>query len=207
MQGVAWNFETNENQVLDPSPPSVTTSVRPHDVESLRKIDGSFAVWSHRTRSLTVLPDGKEAIETTLEPRDWEIFTIQPVQQTKHNDFSSVSWAPIGLGHMLNSGGAIIDVGRLGEVTDDEMDSSLQANGSGFKGIQADTTVRGPGSFVSYCQPRPSNVLIRNGLSFKQVDFRHDPESGLLEFDLPSETIEGKAHLVTVIWENGLDAQ
>jgi len=193
VQGVAWNFETNENQVLDPSPPPVTAFVRPHDVDSLRKIDGPFAVWSHRTKSLKVLPTGGSAIEIVLDPRDWEIFTVQPVQQTED---STVRWAPIGLGHMLNSGGAILDVGRLGDA---------EPNGpqgeDDFKRIQADITTRGPGYFVSYCQPRPSSVLIRNGLAPKQLKFHHDPKSGLLEFDLPPETIEGKAHLVTVVWE------
>merc|ERR1712157_635143 len=97
-------------------------------------------------------PDGSSAIETTLEPRDWEIFTIQPVQQAENVLSSVVNWAPIGLGHMLNSGGAVIDVGRLREVEDDDdMDSTVRGNGNGSKRIQADATVRGPGSFVSYC--------------------------------------------------------
>lgn len=186
VQGVAWNFETNENQVLDASPPPVTALVRPHDVDSLRSINGPFAVWSHRSNSLEILANGGSTVETTINARDWEIFTVQPVQQTED---SAVSWAPIGLKNMLNSGGAILDVGPLveGETSND---------------IQADITTRGPGNFVSYCQPRPSSVLIRNGLTSKQLDFHHDHQKGLLEFDLPPETIEGKAHYVTVIWEN-----
>jgi raffinose synthase len=194
VQGVAWNWETNENQVLDASPPPVTAVVKPYDVDSLRNIDGPFAVWSHRTKSLKVLPMGGSAIETTLDPRGWEIFTIQPVQQQQTEKFY-VQWAPIGLGHMLNSGGAILDVGRLGSRGDDAADDDDER-------IHAEITTRGPGSFVSYCHPRPSSVLIRNAgvVAPKQLDFRHHPESGLLEFDLPPETIEGKAHLVTVIW-------
>jgi len=192
VQGVAWDFDRNENQVLDASPSPVKALVRPHDVDSLRQIDGPFAVWSHRTKSLEVLSDGGSTIETTLDPRDWEIFTVQPVQEKQTEDpTSTVRWAPIGLGHMLNSGGAILDVGRL-----------IDSEGDGdAKLIQADITTRGPGYFVSYCHPRPSSVLIRHGLSPKQLEFTHDPESGLLEFDLPSETLEGKAHLVTVVWE------
>lgn len=191
VQGVAWNFETNENEVVDASPPSVTALVKPHDVDSLRTVDGPFAVWSHRTKSLEVLPNGAAAIETTLDPREWEIFTVQPVQQTKD---STVRWAPIGLGHMLNSGGAILEVGQLIGGSDSAMEGAP-------KRIQADMFTRGPGYFVSYCQPRPSNVVIRSGLVPKQVEFRHDPQTGLLEFELPPETIEGKAHHVTVQWE------
>jgi hypothetical protein len=142
---------------------------------------------------MKILPKGDLGIETTLDARQWEIFTVQPVQQTED---CAVSWAPIGLGHMLNSGGAILDVGRLGDVG---VDGSGVEDGA--KRIQADIATRGPGNFVSYCQPRPSSVLIRNALIPKQLDFNYDPQSGLLEFDLPPETIEGKAHLVTLIWE------
>jgi len=204
VQGVAWNFETNENQVLTVSPQSVVASVRPHDVDTLRKIeDGPFAVWSHRTKSLQILPTGGSSIESPLEPREWEIFTIQPVQINDDDDSSfSVRWAPIGLGDMLNSGGALIHVGRL--LDEEEIDGGRGDGTQQTKRTQADITARGPGGFVSYCQPRPSHVLIRNdGLSpTKPLDFHHDGETGLLEFDLPPETIEGKAHHVTVLWEN-----
>jgi len=187
VQGVAWNFETNDNQVIDASPPPVRALVRPYDVDSLRGVQGQFVVWSHRTKSLKVLSNGMSAIEKTISSRDWEIFTVQPVQETQD---SSVSWAPIGLSNMLNSGGAILDVGQLSTV-----------DSSGNERIQADITTRGPGNFVSYCQPRPTSILVRNGLTTKHLDFQHDHESGMLEFDLPEETIEGKAHYVTVIWE------
>jgi len=185
VQGVAWNFEINDNEVIDASPKPVRALVRPHDVDSLRGIQGPFVIWSHRTKSIKILPNGTSSIETSIDPRDWEIFTVQPVQEIQD---SSVSWAPIGLSNMLNSGGAILDVGQLG-------------NADGSKRIQADITTRGPGNFVSYCQPRPTSILVRNGLTSKHLDFNHDHESGILEFDLPEETIEGKAHYVTVVWE------
>ena len=208
VQGVAWNFETNDNEILDASPPAVKAFVKPHDVDSLRQIAGPFAVWSHRTQSMQLLPTGDSTIETVLEHREWEVHTVQPVQ--RNEDFG-VQWAPIGLGKMLNSGGAIIDVAHLAETDDvtrgDEDDRIATATiYIHRKRLQADITTRGPGYFVSYCQPRPSHVLIRNGLvastsSTKQLDFQHDGLSGLLEFDLPPETIEGNAHYVTVVWE------
>eukprot|EP00536_Pseudo-nitzschia_multiseries_P007832 jgi/Psemu1/256612/estExt_Genewise1Plus.C_1890006 len=197
VQGVAWNFDTNENEILNASPPAVRASVKPHDVDNLRQIAGPFAVWSHRTKSLQILPTGDSTIETVLEQREWEVHTVQPVQR---NDDLGVQWAPIGLGKMLNSGGAIIEVGRIVE-TDSSREDRI-ATPTQRKSLQADIITRGPGSFVSYCQPRPSSVLIRNGLATKQLDFEHDGEIGLLEFDLPPETIEGKAHYVTVVWEN-----
>ena len=66
----------------------------------------------------------------------------------------------------------------------------------------ADVMTRGPGRFVSYCQPRPSQVTIHDGTeSAPHIGFHYDKESGLLEFDLPPEPIEGRAHRVTVTWE------
>mmetsp|Transcript_13249 Transcript_13249/g.37288 ORF Transcript_13249/g.37288 Transcript_13249/m.37288 type:complete len:1115 (+) Transcript_13249:192-3536(+) len=200
VQGVAWNFDTNENEILDASPPAVKASIKPHDVDNLRQIAGPFAVWSHRTQSLQILPTGDSTIEIALKQREWEIHTVQSVQLSE--DFT-VEWAPIGLGKMLNSGGAVIDVGRIVETNvarKDGRNDLIEAHSQRNR-LQADITTRGPGSFVSYCQPRPSCVLIRNGLATKQLDFEHDGESGLLEFELPPETIEGKAHYVTVVWE------
>ena len=153
-------------------------------------------IWSHRTKSLQVLSTGDSTIETVLSQNEWEIYTIQPVQQNKK---SNIHWAPIGLGHMLNSGGALTDVGAIRTI-DDVITT-------------ADISCRGPGTFVSYCQPRPSQVIIyhddddddTNGSSdhnHHQLDFRYNKTNGLLEFDLPTEANErGAAHHVTVIWE------
>ena len=36
VQGVAWNFDTHENEVLDDSPPPVRAKAKAHDIESLK---------------------------------------------------------------------------------------------------------------------------------------------------------------------------
>ena len=101
VQGVSWNFDTNENEILNASPPDVIASIKPYDVDSFRQNihQGPFVIWSHRTKSLQVLPTGDSTIETVLPQNEWEIYTIQPVQQSKKSD---IYWAPIGLGHMLS---------------------------------------------------------------------------------------------------------
>ena len=201
VQGVSWNFDTNENEILNASPPDVIAFIKPYDVDSFRQNihQGPFVIWSHRTKSLQVLPTGDSTIETVLPQNEWEIYTIQPVQQNKKSD---IHWAPIGLGHMLNSGGALTDVGTLRTIDDVT--------------TKADISCRGPGTFVSYCQPRPFQVIIHhddddddddddtNGSSdgHHQLDFRYNKINGLLEFDLPPERNErGAAHHVTVVWE------
>lgn len=203
VQGVSWNFDTKKNDILEVNAftsSTVTAFIRPHDVDSLRHFTGPFAVWLHRNQSMQLLDTGDCTIETDLEQREWEIYTVQSIQR---NDDFSVQWAPIGLGSMLNSGGALIDVGPLEETT-------ITTNTVGYENagiimkriITADVKTRGPGLFVAYCQPRPSQVMIYDGTgSVPHIAFRHDKESGMLEFDLPSEPIEGKAHHVVVTWE------
>ena len=46
VQGVAWSWRTRENmRVGETLPPAVTASVRPRDVETLRKVAGPFALF------------------------------------------------------------------------------------------------------------------------------------------------------------------
>ena len=204
---------------MNASPPDVIASIKPYDVDSFRRNkihhQGPFVIWSHRTKSLQVLSTGDSTIETVLEQNEWEIYTIQPVQQNK-NKKSNIHWAPIGLGNMLNSGGALTDVGTLQEqisTTDVTPTTSIDD----VITTTADISCRGPGTFVSYCQPRPSQVIIHhdddnndddtNGSSsdnHHKLDFSYNKINGLLEFDLPlPETIErgSTAHHVTVVWE------
>jgi raffinose synthase len=140
VQGVAWNFDTNENEVLNANPSSVTTEVKPHDIEYLRDTPGPFVAWSHRSGTLEFLEDGNSAIKTKLQHRDWEIFTVAPIQITGH-----LMWAPIGLPDMMNSGGALLSPGTL------EKDP---------EGTRAQFESRGPGRFVAFTNTTPSGGFV-----------------------------------------------
>eukprot|EP00591_Stephanopyxis_turris_P007599 CAMPEP_0195514416 /NCGR_PEP_ID=MMETSP0794_2-20130614/5810_1 /TAXON_ID=515487 /ORGANISM="Stephanopyxis turris, Strain CCMP 815" /LENGTH=837 /DNA_ID=CAMNT_0040642659 /DNA_START=337 /DNA_END=2847 /DNA_ORIENTATION=+ len=190
VQGVAWNFVTNENEVVDAAPVPLTANVKPHDVESLRDITGPFAIWRHRSSALEVLPDGNTLTTTSLSHSEWEVFTIVPIQNSDNND---VAWGPIGLVDMLNSGGAIQQAGELEKVVVSGEEEDSPTTSTQF-------ISRGPGRFVSYCQPAPSRVLIRygDGNSVGDLLFSHDAPSGELSFILPEE--KGGAHSVTVLW-------
>ena len=179
VQGVAWNFDTNENEVLDASPGSLTTQVKPYDIEYLRDTPGPFVAWRHRAGKLDFLETGDSIMEETLPHRDWELFTVSPIQIKRH-----LMWAPIGLQDMMNSGGAVVAPGTLEEVSGAQMKAQFQS--------------RGPGKFVAFTNTAPSKVSIEGATA--SLPFEHDNDTGALSFVLPPEDSEGKAHTVTVAW-------
>jgi raffinose synthase len=185
VQGVRWNFDTHENEVLNASPKAVTARVKPHDVESFRKVEGPFAAYRHRSSTMEFLPSGESSMQKRLDHADWEIFNIAPIQIGESN---GLMWAPIGLGDMMNSGGAILSTGSL------ERDAKT-------RGTRATVESRGPGRFVAFTNKKPSKVLLEKGGS---IPFTHDGDTGELSFMLPTEgsiTNVNNAHVVSVYWE------
>jgi raffinose synthase len=182
VQGVAWNFNTHENEVLDSSPAAVTAEVKPYDIEDLKHHGGPFVAWKHRDGSLEFLETGKSTIESTLDHREWEIFTIAPVEVFE----GYLMWAPIGLSNMMNSGGAIQSTGVL---------SREEESGN----VVARFETRGPGRFVAFTNSCPGRILVDEDTS---LEFSHDRMSGELSFVLPDEKSEGRAHHLTVEWDS-----
>jgi raffinose synthase len=197
VQGVAWNFVTHENEVLVETPPPITATIKPFDVEALRDQRGEFAVWEYKQGSLEVLANGDETIQTTLPHRDWVIFTFAPIQSTE-----SIRWAPIGLGDMMNSGGALERVGQLEQtlVKDETSQDSWRHT------TTADITVRGPGRFIAYCQPAPSSIMINDGTGSisSTLNFTHDAKSGLLSLELPNEPSDKHPHELSIVWDQSM---
>lgn len=183
VQGVAWNFDTHENEVVDDAPSPLTAAIKPHDVETLRDESGPFAVWSHRVSTVNVLPNGTSTLTVNLKHREWEIFTVVPIRSIK-----KVAWGPLGLGDMLNTGGALIEDSGL---SPSEIDGSTM--------VTAEFSSRGPGRFVAFCRPKPTTVSIGGITAPAQVPFSYDPERGMLSFSLPSE--ENGPHKVKVVWD------
>lgn len=194
VQGVVWNFETHENEVVELNPAPIIASVKPHDVESLRHHEGPFAIWGHKTASLRIVESGTESVESSLEHRNWDIFTVVPVEKS-----DLVAWAPIGLGDMMNSGGALELVGPLDEViVVDSTNKQIRIS------TTADITTRGPGRFVAYCQPAPSSIMINDGRQSQSstLSFTYESRSGLLSFELPTELADKQPHQVTIVWDD-----
>ena len=187
VQGVAWSWRTRENVRVQDQPPSVIAAVRPADVETLRGCPGPFAVWRHRSGRIERLATIDTPTEVTLSHREWEVLTVVPivVQGAAASGRRRVEWAPFGLGEMLNSGGALLEVGDL-----------VDALGGGG-GTEATLTCRAPGLLHAFCQPAPSSVLLEGGATPLPLSFRHDEESGMLAVRLPEHLA---TVTLTVVW-------
>jgi len=182
VQGVNWNFQSHENEILDQSPAPLVATVKPHDVETLRDHSGPFAVWRHKLSKLEYRSRGDSVMRVALNHQDWEIFTVVPLQVARAN----LLWGPIGLVDMLNSGGAIM-----------EADNQLDYSSSGAV-IRARLTSRGPGHFVAFTNRRPLHVLV-DGV---KVDCSYDEEDSELSFQLPEEADAVVGHDILVEWSN-----
>ena len=126
------------------------------------------------------------SIETSLAPKQWEIVTFVSVRQAESEGAGSISWAPIGLADMLNSGGSILD--------------SADFNTDGKRASIVFTT-RGPGRFIAYCRPEPSQIsLVDDPTAPTSLPYTYDSRTGALSFVLPSERMD-KPHRVKVAWE------
>ena len=178
VQGVAWDWRTHENVVLESEPPPLEASVRPHDVETLRAsaADGAFAVWRHRGARVEVADRLASAVHVQLRAREWEVFTIVPMQRS-----GVVSWAPLGLGNMINAGGALIAAAELTQ---------------GSAAMIATVSCRSPGQFVAYARPGPTRVLRSavgqghdGGAGAVAASFAHDARTGKLEVMLPDDGV------------------
>eukprot|EP00529_Nitzschia_sp_RCC80_P005591 CAMPEP_0113448560 /NCGR_PEP_ID=MMETSP0014_2-20120614/4829_1 /TAXON_ID=2857 /ORGANISM="Nitzschia sp." /LENGTH=998 /DNA_ID=CAMNT_0000339775 /DNA_START=509 /DNA_END=3505 /DNA_ORIENTATION=+ /assembly_acc=CAM_ASM_000159 len=206
VQGVAWDFNTNKNEVLDATPAPLTARIKPFDVETLRqrKEEGGYAIWRHRSQTLDTVQDGNESIQAPLKSQgEWEIFTVNPIQRS-----NGVEWAPLGLSNMMNSGGAIEYAGPLEESISKSPSSSSAALDS--NNWQQSTTIglssHGPGTFVAYSSIAPSKIIIDDGSGVggisHELPFSHDTESGLLSFNLPSDSCSTeRPHQLTIVWD------
>lgn len=99
------------------------------------------------------------SIPVTLKPREYEVFTVVPVKKLS----SGVSFAPIGLTEMFNSGGAIVEL-------------NYETEKQGNVGLK----VRGCGVFGAYSTKRPKRVTTDS----KETEFEYEEESGIISITL-----------------------
>lgn len=122
----------------------------------------SSVLFGQNSRELIQLAQG-EAHSLTLGPREYELFTVAPVQHR-----GRASFAPLGLLTMFNGGGAV-------------MDSSF-ANGQ-LRALQARVSLRATDTFGAYCEPRPRQVRIEG--QREPLEFEYDEASCLLSVAMP----------------------
>ncbi|KAK9080715.1 hypothetical protein SSX86_000473 [Deinandra increscens subsp. villosa] len=162
-QGAGWCKDGKKILTHDEKPSTITGVIRAKDVNYLPKVadstwDGDVVVYSHLGGELVYLP--KDAsIPVTLKPREYEVFTVVPVSKLS----SGVSFAPIGLTKMFNSGGAI---------------SELRYNMEKQGDVQL--KVRGSGVFGAYSTRKPSRVIIDSN----ETEFGYEEGSGFVSIKL-----------------------
>ncbi|KAL9255683.1 putative galactinol--sucrose galactosyltransferase 2 [Drosera capensis] len=188
-QGAGWCKIAKTTRIHDASPGTLTTSVSAADVDIISKVagpnwGGDMVVYAHRSGELIRLP--KEAVvPVTLKVLEFEVFHLCPLKEITSN----ISFAPIGLLDMFNTGGAV-------EQFDVKLESTNQA--AFFDGevaseqtiplsdIRAPSTtitlkVRGAGRFGAYSSQRPLKCTVDG----TDTSFEYDSATGLMTLILP----------------------
>uniref|UniRef100_A0A0D9X9A6 galactinol--sucrose galactosyltransferase n=1 Tax=Leersia perrieri TaxID=77586 RepID=A0A0D9X9A6_9ORYZ len=160
-QGAGWCKLGKKNLVHDEQPTTVTGVIRAKDVHHLATVaaddwNGDVIVYSHIGGEVTCLPKNA-SLPVTLKSRDYEVFTIVPIKKLGNG----VSFAPVGLIGMFNSGGAVTALRYAGDA-----------------GVEL--KVRGSGTFGAYSSARPTRVVVDS----EADEFSYDDGCGLVSFEL-----------------------
>ncbi|XP_062212783.1 probable galactinol--sucrose galactosyltransferase 2 [Phragmites australis] len=167
-QGAGWCRVTKKTRVHDAAPGTLTGSVRAEDVDAIAHLagpdwNGGAVVYTHRSGELIMLPKGA-TLPVTLKVLEFELFHVSPVKVVA----PGVSFAPIGLLNMFNSGGAVEQCEiRAPEGTDGTAAVVLR--------------VHGCGRFGAYCSQRPARCT----LDAAEVEFSYDADTGLVALYIP----------------------
>lgn len=184
-QGAGWCRVAKKTRVHDTSPATLSTLVRPTDINSIGQIaspdwNGDTVVYTFRSGEIIRLPKGA-SLPVTLEVLQYELFHISPVKDITPN----ISFAPIGLLDMFNSGGAVekYEVNLVSNKPSDRFDweeapPPLTATVS--------LTVRGCGRFGIYTSQCPLKCTL-DGIN---IDFNYGNENGLVTMTIPVPTQE-----------------
>ncbi|KAM7499054.1 hypothetical protein LguiA_023468 [Lonicera macranthoides] len=162
-QGAGWCKVGKKNLIHDEQPDTVTGIIRAKDVDYLPKVaderwNGDAIVYSHLCGDVVYLPVNASLL-LTLKAREYEVFTVVPVKKLA----GGVTFAPIGLVKMFNSGGAIKEL-------------KYEVERSGIVGMK----VRGCGIFGAYSSVRPKRVIVDG----EETEFRYEEERGFVTITL-----------------------
>ncbi|KAJ6826141.1 stachyose synthase-like [Iris pallida] len=168
-QGAGWDPEQQRFRGFSHMYKSISGSVHVNDIEWDQKEETSdmaaaeeYAVYLNQAERLVLASRSSAAIETTLQPSSFEIFSFAPVGRIVGRP--DVKFAPIGLTNMLNSGGTVCEVAERGG----------DGGGGGVR-----VTVKGAGRLLVYSSGRPGSVAV-NGAD---VGFEWSADDGKLVVD------------------------
>ncbi|KAL7461987.1 hypothetical protein ACHAXS_002391 [Conticribra weissflogii] len=202
VQGVMWDFERRENYVQDPSKPirPVEAIIRPRDVELFnageKSTKGPFIAYGCQSRAFRILDTLDSEISVKLRHREWDIFTIVPINQ-KYD----LSFAPVGLSDMLNPSGAIVAMNPLMQFPNEDGKGSGQDDDPPTR-VQVEIWSRGSGRFLAYSSVCPSKLIVYNDGEAEiasELLFDYDAQKGALVFQLPEEN--NKTHKIVIEWD------
>ncbi|KAF5750210.1 galactinol--sucrose galactosyltransferase 2 isoform X1 [Tripterygium wilfordii] len=187
-QGAGWCKVEKKIRIHDTSPGTLTGSVRATDVDVIAQLagadwEGQTIVYAYRSGEVIQLPKGS-SVPVTLKVLEYELFHFCPVKDITAN----ISFAPIGLLDMFNSGGAVdqFDIHiaeKKPELFDGEVSSEMTIPLSEGRSPTATIAlkVRGCGRFGAYSSQRPLKCSVRD----VETEFSYDPATGLLSLTLP----------------------
>ncbi|KAG6743850.1 hypothetical protein POTOM_052553 [Populus tomentosa] len=188
-QGAGWCKIEKKTRIHDETPGTLTGSVCASDVDCIAQVagakwNGETVVYAYKSGELVRLPKGA-SVPVTLKVLEYELFHFCPIDDIASN----ISFAPIGLLDMFNTGGAVeqVEIHMTsdkapehfdGEVSS-ELTSPLRENRSATATIAL--RVRGCGRFGAYSSQRPLKCTVGNA----DTDFNHDSATGLLTLAIP----------------------
>ncbi|EOA20025.1 hypothetical protein CARUB_v10000299mg [Capsella rubella] len=171
-QGAAWSSTERKNIFHQTKTDCITGSFRGRDVHSISEAstdpttwNGDCAVYSQSEGELCVMPYNV-SLPISLKIREHKIFTVSPISHL----VDGVSFAPIGLVNMYNSGGAI---------------ERLRYEVEKMKVVME---VKGCGKFGAYSSVKPKRCIVESN----EMAFEYDSSSGLVTFELENIPIETK---------------
>ncbi|XP_027068759.2 probable galactinol--sucrose galactosyltransferase 2 [Coffea arabica] len=188
-QGAGWCKITKKTRIHDASPGTLTGSVQASDVDPISQIagpnwDGETVVYAQRSVEVMRLPKGA-SLPVTLKILEYELFHFCPVKEIAAN----ISFAPIGLLNMFNSGGAVEQFevqptsDSKAEIFAGEATSEISGSLSEKRSPTAKIIlkVRGCGPFGAYSSQRPLKCSVDGA----ETDFTYEATTGLVAIDIP----------------------
>ncbi|KAK3021835.1 hypothetical protein RJ639_046224 [Escallonia herrerae] len=188
-QGAGWCKVTKKTRIHDTSPGTLTCSVQATDVDAIAQVagpgwNGETVVYAYRSGEVVRLPQGA-SLPVTLKALEYELFHFCPLKEIAAN----ISFAPIGLLDMFNSGGAVEQTEvhftseKKPELFDGEVVSEVSTSLSENRTPTATIAlkVRGCGRFGAYSSQRPLKCTLGN----IESEFTYEAATGLLTLTIP----------------------
>jgi len=219
VQGSVWDSKAHQFVRNAAACVALTARVCPVDIPGLcvpgpsgKYPPGDYALYCHARRSLTVVPS-RTAVMLELSPGDWEVVTVVPVKRPSGR--GGPAFAAIGLGSMLNSGGAVLGSEVTPRVLPGTVLATLAAAAATQTGPSAPpkpgapagsqpsswnssarvvqwtarVTLRGGGTFVAFVNapPRRISMAVDDGPMEEQAFIWRRKEGGVLLLNVPDD--------------------